>query len=209
MAAVAASSAAHAVATFDSVKAEIYMLVDVINGIRMFDGRSGSLEEFAFMVMAAHNQLAAASAALGEVRVQILYNMLVCRIDENVRADVGITFITPVNEMISKLKARYAGARRPVERTALKLFRMRQESGETPQRFAHRLDAATRTLKERAVEEWGTTAAAPKIAAYEAVAREALMAEMPDKVRRQLRENPASSLDAALVIVDVDEDEVR
>ncbi|KAL1115468.1 hypothetical protein AAG570_007498 [Ranatra chinensis] len=153
MAAVAASSAAHAVATFDSVKAEIYMLVDVIKGIRMFDGRSGSLEEFAFMVMVAHNQLAAASSALGKVRVQNLYNMLLCRIDENVRADVGITFITPVSEIISKLKARYAGTRRPVERTALKVFRMRRESGETPQRFAHRLDAAMRTLKERAVEE--------------------------------------------------------
>ncbi|KAL1141023.1 hypothetical protein AAG570_000949 [Ranatra chinensis] len=111
--------------------------------------------------------------------------------------------------MISKLKARYAGARRPVERTALKVFRMRRESGETPQRFAHRLDVAMRTLKERAVEEWGATAAKPKIAAYEGVAREAPMAEMPDKVRRQLRENPASSLDAALVIVDDDEDEVR
>ncbi|KAL1115531.1 hypothetical protein AAG570_007560 [Ranatra chinensis] len=35
MAAVAASSAAHAVATFDSVKVEIYMLVDVIKGIRI------------------------------------------------------------------------------------------------------------------------------------------------------------------------------
>ncbi|KAL1123041.1 hypothetical protein AAG570_002129 [Ranatra chinensis] len=209
MAAVAASSAAHAGVTFDSVKAEIYMLVDVIKGIRLFDGRSGSLKEFAFMAMSAHNQLTAASAALGEVRVQNLYNMLVCRIDENVRADVGMTFITPVNEMISKLKARYAGDRRPVERAALKLFRMRRESGETPQRFAHRLDAAMRTLKERAVEEWGATAAAPKIAAYEGVAREALMAEMPDKVRRQLRENPASSLDAAQVIANDEEDEVR
>ncbi|KAL1140054.1 hypothetical protein AAG570_007031 [Ranatra chinensis] len=92
------------------------MVVDVIKGIRVFDGRSGSLEEFSFMTMAAHNQLADTSAVPGEVRVQNLYNML--------------------------LKARYASARRPVERTALKLFRMNRESGETPQRFAHRLDAA-------------------------------------------------------------------
>ncbi|KAL1129518.1 hypothetical protein AAG570_012463 [Ranatra chinensis] len=111
------------------------------------------------------------------------FTTLVCRINENVMPS-RCRFITPVNEMIWKLKARYTGARRPVERMALKLFRMRRESGETPQRFAYRLDAALRTLKERAVEEWGATAAAPKIAAYEGVARETLMAEMPDKVRR-------------------------
>ncbi|KAL1140958.1 hypothetical protein AAG570_000884 [Ranatra chinensis] len=122
VAAVAASSDAHAVATFVSVKVEISRLVDVKKGIRVFDGRSGSLEEFSFMMMAAHNQLASVSAALGEVRVQNLYHMLT-------------------------------------------------------QRFAHRLDAALRTLKEREVEELGATAAAPKIAAYEGVAREALTAE--------------------------------
>ncbi|KAL1129636.1 hypothetical protein AAG570_012581 [Ranatra chinensis] len=51
------------------------------------------------------------------------------------------------------------------------------EKGETPQQFAHRLDAALRTQKERAVEEWGATEAAPRVAAYEEVAREALMAD--------------------------------
>ncbi|KAL1129527.1 hypothetical protein AAG570_012472 [Ranatra chinensis] len=89
--------------------------------------------------------------------------------------------------MIRKLEARYTGARKPVGRKALKLFRMRRESGETPQRFADRLEVALRTLKERTVEEWGATAAAPKIAAYEGVAREALMAEMPDKLRRLVK----------------------
>ncbi|KAL1132049.1 hypothetical protein AAG570_010007 [Ranatra chinensis] len=110
--------------------------------------------------------------------------------------------------MVAKLKARYAGARRPVARTALKLLRMRRDSGKTPQQFAHRLHAGLRNLKERTVE-WGTTDATPKIAAYEEVTREALMAEMPDKIRRQLRGGAQRSLEAAIVVVDDDEDDVR
>ncbi|KAL1110225.1 hypothetical protein AAG570_008302 [Ranatra chinensis] len=209
VAAAAASSAVKTVASFDSVKTEITMLMEVINGIPEFDGHSIDLQEFSFLMMAAHAQLAAASNMLGDVRVRNLYNMLVRRVSMGVRADVGITFHTPAQEMLNKLKARYAGARRPVARTALKVFRMRRDGGETPQQFAHRLDASLRTLKERAVEEYGAAEAAPKIAVYEEITREVLMAEMPDKIRRQLRDGTQRSLEAALVVVDDDEDEVR
>ncbi|KAL1116492.1 hypothetical protein AAG570_004964 [Ranatra chinensis] len=182
VAAAAASSAVKTVASFDSVKTGVTMIMEVINGIPEFDGHSIDLQEFAFLMLAAHAQLAAASSMLGEVRVRNLYNMLVRRASTGVRADVGITFHTPVQEMLNKLKARYAGARRSVARTA---------------------------LKERAVDEYGASEAAPKVAVYEEIAREVLMAEMPDKIRRQLRDGTQRSLEAALVVVDDDEDEVR
>ncbi|KAL1117958.1 hypothetical protein AAG570_004269 [Ranatra chinensis] len=209
VAAAAASSAVKTVASFDSVKTEITMIMEVINGIPEFDGHPIDLQEFAFLILATHAQLAAASSMLREVRVRNLYNMLVRRVSTGVRADVGITSHTPVQEMLNKLKARYAGARRPVARTALKVFRMRRDGGETPQQFAHKLDPALRTLKEGAVEEYGASEAAPKVAVYEEIAREVLMAEMPDKIRRQLRDGTQRSLEAALVVVDDDEDEVR
>ncbi|KAL1129516.1 hypothetical protein AAG570_012461 [Ranatra chinensis] len=119
--------------------------------------------------------------------------MVVRRVSAGVRAAVGITFMTSVHDIVAKIKARYAGARRPIARTALKLFRMRRDSEETPQQFTHRLVAALRKLKERAVEEWGATEMAPEIVAYEEVTPEALM----------------WSLKAALVVVDDDEDDVR
>ncbi|KAL1123015.1 hypothetical protein AAG570_002103 [Ranatra chinensis] len=165
----AASSDAQEVATFDSIKTEITMLMEVINGIPEFDGHSIDLQEFTFPMLAAHAQLMAGSSVLGEVRVRNLYNMLVRRVSAGARVDVGITFMTS---------------------------------------FAHRLDSALRTLKERAVEEWGATEAEPKIAPYEEVAREALMAEMPDKIQRQLRDGTQPSLEAAHVLDD-DEDDVR
>ncbi|KAL1124291.1 hypothetical protein AAG570_002059 [Ranatra chinensis] len=146
VAAAAASSAIQSVAKFDSVNAKIAMLMNIIEGIPVFDGHSGDLQEFAFLLIAANAQLVLASPTLGE------------------------------------LKSHYAGARRQVPRVALKQFRMRRDSGETPQNLAHRLEAALKSLKERAVEEWGATAAAPTLAGYEGVARELLMAEMPDNV---------------------------
>ncbi|KAL1109918.1 hypothetical protein AAG570_014152 [Ranatra chinensis] len=160
------------------------MLMEVINGTPEFDGHSIDVQEFSFLMLAAHAQLATASSVLGEV--WNLYNMLVRGVSAEVRADVRKILLTSVHDIVAKLKAGYAGARRPVAWTALKLFRMRRESDKTPQQFAYRLDAVLRTLKERAVEEWGATEAAPRVAAHE-----------------------EASLEAGLVVVDDDKDDVQ
>ncbi|KAL1140041.1 hypothetical protein AAG570_007018 [Ranatra chinensis] len=89
--AAAASSAIQSVPKLDSVNAEMGMLMNIIKGIQVFDGHSVNLQEFAFLLIAANAQLVLASPTLGE--------------------DVGITFITSVADMVSKLRSRYAGAR--------------------------------------------------------------------------------------------------
>ncbi|KAL1129520.1 hypothetical protein AAG570_012465 [Ranatra chinensis] len=96
------SSVGHTVATFHSIKTEITMLMEIINGIKEFDGHSIDLQEFTILLLAMHAQLAAESNVLDEVRVRNLYNMLVRRVSAGVRAEVGITFLTSANDMLTR-----------------------------------------------------------------------------------------------------------
>ncbi|KAL1138444.1 hypothetical protein AAG570_008508 [Ranatra chinensis] len=202
----AASSAAQKVATFDS-KTEITMLMEVINGIPEFDGHSIDLQEFTFLMLAAHEHLAAASSVLDDVLIRNLYNMLLCRVSAGVRAVVGITFMTSVHDMVAKLKAWYAGgqeARSEDGSEAIQKAEKHPSSSHTGWMLHSGHASGPGCHTKRAVEEWGATEAV-----YEKVAGEALMAEMPDKIRRQLRDGAQRSLEAALVVVDNDEDDVR
>ncbi|KAL1130659.1 hypothetical protein AAG570_011901 [Ranatra chinensis] len=135
--------------------------------------------------------------------------MLIRLVSSEIRADVATTFKTEIKEVVKKLKERYAGTQRPVARVAAKLIRMRRETGETPQHFAHRMDAELRSLKDRAMEEWGSAAATARIQCCTGIASEALILEMPETVRRQLRATPPSSMEAVLIAIDEDEDKVK
>ncbi|KAL1122407.1 hypothetical protein AAG570_003811 [Ranatra chinensis] len=66
VAAAAASSAIQSVAKFDSVNVEIAMLMNIIEGIPVFDGHSVELQEFAFLLIAANEQLVLVRPTLGE-----------------------------------------------------------------------------------------------------------------------------------------------
>ncbi|KAL1139296.1 hypothetical protein AAG570_006282 [Ranatra chinensis] len=176
VAATADTTAANTGVILDSIKTKIMMIMEVIKGVPVFDGSTVDLEEFSYLLVTANAQLAAASQMLGEVRWQNLYNMLIW----------------------------YAGARHPVARVTAKLIRMQGETGETPQHFAHRMDAELRSLKDRAIEESGSAAA--RIQCYTEIARGALMLE---KVCRQLRVTPPSLMEVVLIAIDEDEDKVQ
>ncbi|KAL1123683.1 hypothetical protein AAG570_001456 [Ranatra chinensis] len=159
VAATADTTAANSGVMLDSIKTEIMMMMVVVKGVPVFDGSM----EFSYLLVTANAQLAAGSQMLGEVRWRNLYDMLIRRASSEIRADVGITFKTEIKEVVKKLKESYAEARRPVARIAAKLIRMTRETGETPQHFAHRMAAELRFLKDRAIDELGSVAAAARI----------------------------------------------
>ncbi|KAL1115505.1 hypothetical protein AAG570_007534 [Ranatra chinensis] len=90
--------------------------------------------------------------------------------------------VTDAAEVAHLPSERYGGARRP----PVKLLRMRRGQGETPSAFVHRVDQAFRLVKAwmAAVEAAGV--ATTKLAVI-VLLKEAVMSELPEKLRCQLK----------------------
>ncbi|KAL1138357.1 hypothetical protein AAG570_008421 [Ranatra chinensis] len=138
-----------------------------------------------------------------------LHGILIRKISHQVRAECGITGSTEAAEVARLPSERYGGARRPPARSAIKLLRMRRAHGETPSAYMHRVDQAFRLVKARmaAVETAGVATA--KLAVIEEFLREAVLAEMPEKTRRQLKTLTDANFGVLLAQVDEEEDDYQ
>ncbi|KAL1138314.1 hypothetical protein AAG570_010002 [Ranatra chinensis] len=125
------------------------------------------------------------------------------------KGECGITGSTEAAEVARLLSERYGGARRPPARSAIKLLRMRRAHGETPSAYMHRVDQAFLLVKARmaAVEAAGVATA--KLAVIEELLREAVLAEMPEKTRRQLKALTNANFGVLLAQVDEEEDDYQ
>ncbi|KAL1122776.1 hypothetical protein AAG570_003103 [Ranatra chinensis] len=163
----------------------------------VFDGNPGDLEEWLTAAAQAGAHLEAIDQSLPNAIRTSIYGVLLRRLSPAVRADCGIEITTDLACVTRKLKEKYEGFRRPAERSAVKLLRMRRADGESPSDFAHRADQA------------GTDASAIgyEVRFLEKLVKEAVQMELPDKLGghvRTLDENV--SFEAVLARID-DEDE--
>ncbi|KAL1124308.1 hypothetical protein AAG570_002076 [Ranatra chinensis] len=177
--AAASTTAANTVVSLDSVKTEISMITEVIKGIPMFDGTTlgrGALEKF------------------------IQYDDKESVIRRQGRRRHHLPDRNSAHREETEGPACWNSA--PGCQGGSPVLRIRKEGDETPQHFAHRMDAGLRALKVRAVEEWGAAHAASRIQCYTEVVREAMVMEMPEKVHRKLCVTPPSYKKAVLVAID-------
>ncbi|KAL1129491.1 hypothetical protein AAG570_012436 [Ranatra chinensis] len=174
-----------------------------------FTGDPERLADFLEAASAAGAHLRSVNTLLPPEVVNNIYGILIRKISHQVRAECGITGSTEAAEVARLLSERYGGARRPPARSAIKLLRMRRAHGETPSAYMHHVDQAFRLVKARmaAVEAAGVATA--KLAVIEELLREAVLAEMPENTRRQLKALTNANFGVLLAQVDEEEDDYQ
>ncbi|KAL1131186.1 hypothetical protein AAG570_012422 [Ranatra chinensis] len=170
---------------------------------------AATLTDFLEAASAAGAHLWSVNALLPPEVVNNIYGILIRKISHQVRAECGITGSTEAAEVARLLSERYGGAWRPPARSAVKLLRMRRAHGETPSAYMHRVDQAFRLVKAQmaAVEAAGVATA--KLAVIEELLREAVLSEMPEKTRRQLKALTNANFGVLLAQVDEEEDDYQ
>ncbi|KAL1130768.1 hypothetical protein AAG570_012009 [Ranatra chinensis] len=191
--------------------------VNTVSGLAMtailnmpeFHGDPELLADFLEAASAAGAHLRSVNTLLPAEVINNLYGILIRKISHPVRAECGITGVTEAAEVARLLSERYGGARRPPARSAVKLLRMKRGQGESPSAFMHRVEQAFRLVKARmaAVEAAGVATA--KLAVIEELLKEAVMSELPEKLRRQLKPLSASNFGVLLAQVDEEEDDYQ
>ncbi|KAL1138085.1 hypothetical protein AAG570_009780 [Ranatra chinensis] len=158
-------------------QAPTQMTVDVntVSGLAMtailnmpeFTGDPERLTDFLEAATAAGAHLRSVNALLPPEVVNIIYSILIRKIPHQVIAESGITGSKEAAEVARLLSERYGGARTPASQTVK--------------------DEDFRLVKARmaAVEAAGVATA--KLAVIEELPREAVLSEMPEMIRRQLK----------------------
>ncbi|KAL1123655.1 hypothetical protein AAG570_002731 [Ranatra chinensis] len=141
--------------------------------------------------------------------VNNIYGILIRKISHQVRAECGITGTTEAAEVARLLSERYGEARRPPARSAVKLLRMRRGHGETPSAFMHRVDKEFRLVKARMAAVEAAEVATAKLAVIEELLKEAVLSEMPEKLRRQLKTMNVANFGVLLAQADEEEDDYQ
>ncbi|KAL1139223.1 hypothetical protein AAG570_006209 [Ranatra chinensis] len=191
--------------------------VNTVSGLAMtailnmpeFHGDPEQLADFLEAASAAGAHLRSVNILLPAKVINNLYGILIRKISHPVRAECGITGLTEAAEVASLLSERYGGARRPPARSAVKLLRMKRGQGETPSAFMHRVEQAFRLVKARMADVEAAGVATAKLAVIEELLKEAVMSELLEKLRRQLKPLSASNFGVLLTQVDEEEDDYQ
>ncbi|KAL1109960.1 hypothetical protein AAG570_014117 [Ranatra chinensis] len=144
-------------------------------------GNPGDLEEWLTAAAQAGAHLEAIDQSLPNAIRTSIYGVLLRRMSPAVRADCGIEITTDLACVTRKLKEKYGGFRRPVERSVVKLLRMRRANGESPSDFAHRADQALRLVKQRIQAGTDASAIGYEVRFLEKLVKEAVQMESSDR----------------------------
>ncbi|KAL1129525.1 hypothetical protein AAG570_012470 [Ranatra chinensis] len=185
------------------------MTVDVntVSGLAMtailnmpkFTGDTERLTDILEAASAAGVHLKSVNTLLPPAVVNNIYGILIRKIPYQVRAA----------EVTRLLSNRYGGARRQPAKSVVKLLRMKRALGETPSAFMHRVDQAFRLVKARMVVVETAGKASAKLGVIEKLLKEAVLSEMPEKLRRQLKGLSDSNFVVLHAQVDEEEDDYQ
>jgi hypothetical protein len=186
-------------------------LIHLIDAIGSFTGVAAHLEVF-LMRMDATKKLLDQNK-MDEVTNLNLHYLFIARISEPVLIKLGIRFSMTWEEVKRRLRERYVGARRPVQRDAVKIARLRREPRESPSDFASRVGDEYRALAKK-IEESCTDPVEVtwRRKIYEEMFQEVLAVEVPERVRDKLRGAQPGSLEEAVAFVndqEIEREETR
>jgi hypothetical protein len=171
-----------------------------------FEGDASALPDFLERGSALIDQLRAAPGDPATDRA--IRQLLVGRVATTIRRQIGVTASTAWEEVAKRLRAQYAGARKPYQRQAVTLLCTVRRKGETPAQFATRMEEGTRMLRARVFETAVSVEEAHRtMKVLELLMAERLRREMPERIKKTLKE--ADGLDTFEDVIDLvrDEDE--
>lgn len=166
-------------------RANLLMMLTL--NIPEFEGDASTLSDFLDRGSALIEQL---QAAPGDPATdKAIRQLLIGRVATTIRRQIGVTANTAWEEVAKKLREQYAGGRKPYQRQAVTLLSTTRRKGETPAQFATRIEEGTRMLRARVFETEKTVEEAHRtMQVLELLVAERIRREMPERVKKTLRE---------------------
>ena len=183
-------------------------LMQVIGSVKIFTGEVAELELFLQRMDAAYNQIQA--DPLGKETENNIKGFFYSRVDLPVMIELGVSFCSEWETVKRLLKERYGGAKRSIQRSAMRVFEMQKESGETAANFARRLGEAMRKLKTKVGDSCTETQEAVwRTRIYEELAEEVLMRAVPERVKTVLRIMKPTRLEEKVAVIAEEEEDFK
>jgi Zinc knuckle len=180
-------------------------LMNTIATVGTFDGEPLELELF-IEDMDAVNDLIQDNP-IDDTTDRNIRRCFVGRISKDVLMETGIRATMTWNTIRDTLKERYARAREPVGREALRILRTNRGQNETPAEFGRRIGERTRLLRRKM---WDTQqdeeATRVCVNMMEDLVKELVLQQIPERLRNAIRGKATSLEELLLAIRHEDED---